>query len=61
MHRLVLENAESGLGTVEQRMAGLLDVAVAQGLDHLTISLGGETAHFVARGPPGLTRDQRRV
>ena len=51
MHRLVFENGEHGLGAIEQRMAGPLEVGVFERVDHATIGFGGKLIHFVAARP----------
>ena len=49
MHRLVLEDREHGLGAIEQRMAGPLQIAVQDRVEHLAIGLVRERANVVAR------------
>jgi pyruvate kinase len=52
VHRLVLENAEHGLGAIEQRMTRLLDLGVQHRVDHLAIGFVGELVDDIARRPP---------
>ena len=51
MHRLVLEDAEHGLGAVEKRIARPFEVFTRERVDHPGVSLVRELTHRLARRP----------
>src|SRR5204863_673464 len=53
---LVFEDGEHGLGAIEQRIAGTVDVAVEQGVEDLAVGLIRECAHLVPRRPAVVSR-----
>ena len=48
MHLLVLEDREHGFASVEQRMAGPIEVGVRQRIDDEAIGFVGKRPHDVA-------------
>ena len=61
MHDFVLEDHEDRLGPVEQRVAGAIDVAVRQRIDHALVRLLRELPyHAAARPALAVARGIRR-
>ncbi len=56
MHGLVLEDAEHGIGTIEERVPRPLDVRIRERVEHSPIGLRGELLHDGAIWPPRPVR-----